>query len=603
MQSRLKSPKGQAIIQKAIKHEQRLKFHTETYLEPVEISQPLTVFLDWVRGLIPKDKYNIFVSLFRFPTPVVELTSKIYNELERIFDGRNSAVNFQFNDSTLRDDWEWYRQNELKEPEIWRHKGWQKLKTAINSIVVVDLPAEQTGQRPEPYFYWLGIENVIDFELLEEKISWIVFKQNLDVPNLPAFPVIDQLPNQVLNKKVAAFDDQFLRTFEINAKNEIIDGTLVETKHDLGYCPAQFFWNTQLNSITPELKKSPISTQLSNLDWLLFFSISKRHLDLYAPYPIYSAYATDCSFANNETGDYCDGGFLRDIKQNYKIMRDGQVERCPVCAEKRIAGVGSFIEVPIPGGDANSPNLSDPVKITTVDKESLQYNVDEVQRLKDQIMQSVCGVGGANLTQSKSVNELQVTMQYDDKTNILNGLKGNFEKSMKFVDDTICKLRYGDQFLSSSISLGTEFYIYSIEDLYTQFSQAKTNGASEAQLDTITEQIIATENKNNPVQLQRMLILKQLEPYRHYTRLELSTLELDNFLDPELMIIKINFTTFVDRFERENTNIIEFGSQLPFNKKIDIILNEFKKYGSQQTTGTGANPGTNHVSQIESAKA
>ena len=38
------------------------------------------------------------------------------------------------------------------------------LKTEINSILVCDLPSEQKGDKPEPYFYWVRIEDVIDFE-------------------------------------------------------------------------------------------------------------------------------------------------------------------------------------------------------------------------------------------------------------------------------------------------------------------------------------------------------------------------------------------------------------------------------------------------------
>jgi hypothetical protein len=79
-----------------------------------------------------------------------------------------------------------------------------------------------------------------------------------------------------------------------------------------------------------------------------------------------------------------------------------------------------------------------------------------------------------------------------------------------------------------------------------------------------------------------MLILKHLEPYRHYTRDELLKLNDKGLLNPELLAIKINFSTFVDKFERENTNIIEFASQLDFAKKIDTILNTFKGYVTEQ---------------------
>jgi len=328
---------------------------------------------------------------------------------------------------------------------------------------------------------------------------------------------------------------------------------------------------------------------LANLDWLLFFSISKRHLDLYAPYPIYSSYEADCDFENNETGDYCDGGYLRDSNNQYKVHRDGTVSQCPVCAEKRLAGVGSFIEVPVPTKD--EPDLRNPVNITTIDKSSLDYNVEEVKRLSEDIFTSVVGFGG-DTQQKQSINEMQVAANFESKTSVLNNLKGNFEAARKFVDDTCCILRYGENFLSSSISMGTEFYIYSVDDLYAQFDKAKKNGGSDAELDAISEQIITTEYRNNPTQMQRMLILKQLEPYRHYTFDELMRLQEKTLLNKDLLQIKINFSTFVNRFERENTNIIEFGSQLEFDKKINIITEKFKEYVREQDNiQEGGDPG------------
>lgn len=551
-------PRKTAIIRKAIKHQARLRFHTESYIDPMDISMPFTEFADWVKKLIPKDKFIIFLSLFKFPTQNIELTEKIYQELERVFDGRNAAVTFQFLDPTLNDDWEWYRHDVLNEPNVWHSKGWMTLQTAINSVMIVDLPAQQTGDRPEPYFYFLGIENVIDFSAKGETLEWIIFQQP--------------------DNRIAEFDDEFMRLFELDGKGKV--GELItEVRHGLGYCPAKFFWTTPLSKEQPDIKKSPLSPQLGNLDWLLFFRVSKRHLDLYAPYPIYSAYAADCNYRNNETGDYCDGGFLRNIKGEYKVLRDGTVERCPICSEKRIAGVGSFIEVPIPKGDR--PDLRDPITITSVDRNSLDYNTEEEKRLADEIYAKVTGTGG-EVQQKESINEMQVTANFEDKKNVLLSLKTNFEKAQKFIDDTICRLRYGDMFVGSNINWGTEFYLYTVKDLQTIYDNAKNSGASEARLDMISDQIIATENRNNPQRMQRMFLLKQLEPYRHLTLSELQSLSNKQIIDPVMMIIKINFATFVDRFERENINIMEFGSSLPLYRKIQVINEKFIEYAKEQ---------------------
>lgn len=568
----LQKPTKRQTIQKAVNMQRRLRFHTETNVAVSDINQPTTIFLDWVKHLLPKDKFNIFLQLFKFPLPTPAVVEDVYRELERVFYSRNSSSSYQFTDSELAEDWSQYKKNNLNEPEVWKTTGWKRMQVSPNSILVVDLPQVQTSLRPEPYFYWLEIDAVIDyqtFRLDENQFEWLIFKQP--------------------EHRIAVFDDTSIRVYQLNEKNEI-QSLISEAKHDLGYCPARFFWSTQLNEKNKDLKKNPITKELSNLDWYLFFSISKQHLDLYAPYPIYSAYEADCNFENNETGDYCDGGFLRNAKGEYKILNDGTVEKCPCCSEKRIAGPGSFLEVPIPNQSEGVADMRNPVQITTIDKDSLDYNVNECARLKNEIVISVVGSGGT-VSEKEAINETQVTANFESKTSVLNALKTNFELAQKFVEDTVCKLRYGGAFISSSVNWGTEFYVFTVTELYSKYKQAKENGASNSELDAISQQILEVEYRNNPLVLQRMLILKQLEPYPHKTLDEVLKLyEKELLNEKNLVKLKINFSTLVEKFERENINIIEFASNKPMREKIDIINKKLLEYVTE--IGTSAATGT-----------
>lgn len=567
----LQKPSKRRVIQKAVNMQRRLRFHTETNIVVSDINQPTTVFLQWVKTLLPKDKFNIFLQLFKFPLPTPAVVEDVYRELERVFYSRNSSSSYQFTDSELAEDWANYKKGSLNEPDVWKTTGWKRMQVSPNSILVVDLPQVQKSSRPEPYFYWLEIDAVVDYQLSkldDNAFEWLIFNQP--------------------NHQIAVFDDTYIRVYQLNEKNEI-QSLVSEASHDLGYCPARFFWSAQLNEKNKELKKNPITKELSNLDWYLFFALSKRHLDLYAPYPIYSAYEADCNFENNETGDYCDGGFLRNAKGEYKILNDGTVERCPCCSEKRIAGPGSFLEVPVPNQSEGVADMRNPVQITTIDKDSLDYNVSECARLKNEIVISVVGSGGT-VSEKEAINETQVTANFESKTSVLNALKTNFELAQKFIEDTICKLRYGDAFISSSISWGTEFYVFTVTELYSKYKQAKENGASNSELDAISQQILEVEYRNNPLVLQRMLILKQLEPYPHKTLDEVIELFEKGLLDEKLVKLKINFNTLVDRFERENINIIEFASKKPLRDKINIITNKLLDYVTEDGLTTVTKP-------------
>ena len=547
--------KKRPTINRAIAHQNRIKFHAQTRLTPL-INQPTTDFLSWVESLIPNDKFKIFKSLFRYPVLTNEVTGIAFDKLSRVFDGRNPAFNYQFMNSEQRDDWEYYRQEVLKEPTIWQTKGWEYFQNEINSVLIVDLPTEQNpGSYPEPYFYWLTIDQVIAYEVDEKTglMAWIIFQQP--------------------DERIAVIDDSSYRIFKEDSGHNVGE-MIVESPHDLGYCPARFFWNVPVSLAEPDVKASPLTKELESLDWLLFFHISKRHLDLYGSYPIYSGYEQSCDFSNADNGDMCDGGFLKDRNGNYKFDSAGLLMRCPKCGNKRIAGVGSFVEVPIPG--ENQPDLRNPVQMLTVDTASLEYNVGEVERLKETIITAV--VGTDDELNRNAINEKQVQAQFESQSTILNRVKKGFEAAQQFVDETVCRLRYGNMFVSANINLGTEFYFVSPEELRERYKIAKDSGASEAELDALQNQIIETEYRHNPTQLQRMLILAELEPYRHLTRNEIINLYEKQIISAEDMRIKLNFANFVRRFERENTNILEFGTQIPYSEKIRIISETFKNY-------------------------
>ena len=555
---RIREPRNKAAISRAIYHQNRIRFHAEKMLTP-HITQPVTDFLDYVSNLIPADKFKVFKTLFRYPVKTNEITGVCFDKLSRIFDGRNPAYNYQFANSEQREDWEYYRQNVLREPEVWSTKGWEYFKTEINSVLIVDLSSEMSEGLPEPYFYWLPIEHVITYKQNRSTgiMDWIIFHQDDD--------------------KIAVIDDERYRVFRQDNGN--IGELLVDNPHDLGYCPARFFWSEPLSLREPDVKASPLTSELEALDWYLFYHLSKRNLDMYGSYPIYSGYEQSCDFTNSENGDYCDGGFLKNKQGFYRLDQAGLLMRCPKCGDKRIVGVGSFVEIPIPDGD-KQPDLRNPVQMLTVDRDSLDYNVGEEERLRNNIITSVVGTN-EEITTRDALNEQQIRANFESQSTILKRVKKGFEDAQQFVDETVCRLRYGDMFVSAKINYGTEFYLVDSTQLRERYKVAKESGASEAELDSLQNQIIQTEYRHDQTQLNRMLILAELEPYRHLTIDEVMKLQEKQLISDDELRVKLNFANYIRRFERENTNILEFGTQIPYTKKINVITNKLFEYASE----------------------
>lgn len=559
----IKEGKRRQTIRRAEFHQYRIRFHAQTRLTAY-MNQPTSDFLNFVKNILPHDKYKVFLSMFRWPVKTNEITSVCFDKLSRIFDGRNPVYSYQFTAPEYAADWEEYRTAKLNEPQVWSTKGWEFFKTDINSVLICDLPEEQSGERPEPYFYWLPIGSVITYDADRDTgvMKYIVFRQHDD--------------------RIAVIDEASYRIFR-KENNDNIGEKLSEHPHDLGYCPARFFWQEPLSLEDPDIKESPLTKQLDSLDWFLFYHLSKRQLDLSGAYPIYSGYEQACDYSNAENGDYCDGGFLKNKEGYYQYDASGMLLRCPKCGEKRTVGPGSFVEIPIPDGK-EQPDLRNPIQMLTVDRKSLDYNVEEERRLRSDIITAVVGQS-EEITQREALNEQQIMANFESQTTVLNRVKRGFEAAQKFVDETCARLRYGTDFVSASISYGTKFFLSTTSQLREEYKTAKEAGATETELDAMQRQIIESEYHNDPMQMRRMMMLFELEPMHHLTNDEALELHGKGLISDGELRLKLDFPSMVRRFERENMNVLDFGSALSYDKKINTIKQTLLSYGSDSDQG------------------
>lgn len=553
----IEHPSKRDVIRKALVQQDWIKFHTDTNIDSVN-SVPLQRFKAFVKSQLPEDKYNTTINLLKFPIPTNRVTESIFVKLSKIFDGRNPAFNYQFHKTQERDDWEWYRQDVLNEPKVWSQTAWKYFQSEINSVIVVDMPLESDDRRPQPYFYFVPISEVLSYSVnkKDDSMEWIIFSSE---------------------NRLIAIDDVAYRTFAY--KDGKLGEMLSENYHELGYCPSRFFWSEPLSLSEPDVKRSPLSKELSALDWYLFKSLGVKHLDTYASYPIYSAYESECDYTDKD-GNICHKGHLQKPDGTYLTDIDGTPVLCPLCnGKKELAGAGSFLSVPIPVD--GQPDLRKPVDITTIDNKALEYNVGEIKRLESEIINSCVGIDNTIINET-SLADKQVDASFESKDNVLNRIKCGFESAQEWVDSTICRLRYGTEFISASISYGNEFYTLSPETLQKRYNDAKNGGASEAELDILRNQLIETTYRHNPMVMQRMIILKDLEPFVHRTQEQVQTLYEKGLASKAEVILKSDFMGFIRRFERENDNILEFGVQIPYSEKIKNIYQTLLGYAEQR---------------------
>ncbi|MCO6489763.1 MAG: hypothetical protein J5I98_15210, partial [Phaeodactylibacter sp.] len=267
---------------------------------------------------------------------------------------------------------------------------------------------------------------------------------------------------------------------------------------------------------------------------------------------------------------------------NYVVIRgSSQLARCPACYEKRLTGAGSYIEVPPPGPENDGADMRDPAGIVTVDRASLDYNVEEVARQRLAIYRQAVGFGGDPIN-DQAINEKQVMASFEGRAQRLREVAKNFEIAQQWADSTACRLRYGDNFEGASISYGTEFYLYSADEVLTMYQEAKDGGLDDVVLDMLQEQFWATKYRNNPEAQERVNILLHLEPFRHLSKGEVQGMYQAGQVGYPEFYLKQNFSSLIMRFERENTDVVTFGSLISFDKKIQRIKEILLSYGNQE---------------------
>lgn len=563
IQRLLENPTNQSQIQTAVAHEDRVRLHVESKITQ-GTSGAVTEYLRWVDSMLPEYKAAMFRRLVRFPLKSVSLSDEIFDALEKVFDGRDRDREFIFSSVDLERDRKEFFDNSGFEGK-WRRESFLAYRHRFNSIMVVDLPREQEGDMPEPYFYFLPVEQVIAFDGDGRNIDWIFFK--------------------ITDERWAYYDAAAYQVITI--KDGVPVGIESTNEHDLGYCPAAFFIDEPISMTEPYQKKSVVSGQLASFDWYLFHAVSKMHLDLYAGYPIYWGYAPDCDYEDLMQDLICRDGFLVNSNGQHSIDRaSGSLNICPVCSQSRLNGPGSYNQVPRPI-DKEDADLGQPVGVVPTDTQSLIYNREEHSRLHLEIYTNITGFGG-DLKTEQAVNEKQVMASFDSRANVLKREKKKFESAEQWVAGTICRLRYGDSYISNYVDYGTEFYIYSPSDLLKMYVEYRNNGVSQQVLSMIQDQYYETKHRENPGKMARVQLLTALEPNRHSTPNEVMEMYSAGLVSFESMYLKVNFSSLVGRFERENGDIINFGLRVPFAERVSAIQQSLLNYAKENKIEEGS---------------
>jgi len=570
IQKRLKEPRNKTKIPGLKQHENRLRLHTEPTLSMHEAAGTANQILNWVETLLPRPKYLMFKRFFRTPLDTVQVVNEAYQAIEKIFEGKDAVFAINFEDKELESDYAKFRQGKLRIDQVMRTKAFECFKTAINSFVLVDLPTEQTTDYPEPYLSFIDVSAAIDWQSNDTGLDWFLFNHSTD--------------------HVGFCDDTRYCLFKV--KDDKIIETVVDHEHGLMECPANWAFNIPLSYRDIDKKAALITPCLGDLDYLLYFMLSKKYSDQYAAWQIYWGYSSECDFEQDvkDITYSCDGGFMRADNGEYVFTGD-TIMPCPKC-KTNITGVGSFIEVPAP--DADTPNMAPPVGMVPTDVPGLNYVVEEIERRKSNFFKAVTG-NALEATNNQAMNKEQILSLFESRMQTIMKWKKPFEDLQTWVERIVCKLRYAEQFIGLQHNYGTEFYLYGADTILGMYQDAIKNGADHLVLDILQDNYIESKYKHNNAELTRAKTLLALDPFRHLKIDQVKDMYRSGHVDFKDYYLKANFSTMVMRFERMNGPIGEHLKEQPMLERVETIraiintfIQEPNEPGEAQTTEDGS---------------
>jgi hypothetical protein len=94
-------------------------------------------------------------------------------------------------------------------------------------------------------------------------------------------------------------------------------------------------------------------------------------------------------------------------------------------------------------------------------------------------------------------------------------------------------------------------------------------------------------------------MLFMLEPLPLYTEAEAVQLYKDGAITREELNLKINFYNFIQRFESEQTEVVNFGVNLPMGQRLVRIMDILDQYNAQSLSRFETQPAAGTTAPAE----
>lgn len=552
----IENPTSKKQIASVKRQESRLRVYTEELDEDELNSEDYwSRFKETMKARSSK-KFDRVFQFARYPLPVAQISDSILSDFYKVFDGKNRHFHLD-GDRDLSVLQKWVEDSNL---EKWIENNAKAVfKNKPCSFVVVDI--DKNGK---PYLILVDSDRLIDAKIKNSKgeCEYITFLHSEG-----------QTEAGEAFTRYAVYDDAIYYVVEKIGSGEYT--IITENPHNIGYCPARAFISQPANSKNYFKRRVAFSPALSKFeDWTLF-DIFRNFTDHYAPFPVTESAKKKCP-----NPDCTSGKIVTEIIDDPKfpdVFRTVLTD-CKFCEENDGQHImpGTHIGINV-SADKDRKDGAGVFRMIFPEVDKLEYVPKKLDELELEIRHKTVGLNYMAST-NEAMNQMQLKGSFASMESVLIRTKEELDRLYKWIVTTVAKSMYTDIKITVDADFGTEFYLISEEDLQARFKEAKAIGLPQEEQMMIYLQLIDTKYKGNPNKVARQKMLVRLDPMPLYTTKEVLELAGKNLIDPATLSMKINFLNFVSRFEMENVPITQFGLNLPPDKRLEKIKDEFDIY-------------------------
>lgn len=414
----------------------------------------------------------------------------------------------------------------------------------------------------DPYLVFLANADIYDFQLTGDKVEYLIIKLGDDW-----FRLIDDEKDIIFLWRPSKGKTKFEFTVPIK-------GTLTKEgsfmPNEIGYVPARKVSSINKKLLVSQTKTSPIDHIMPALNRYFSSDADLRMQFIRHNYPKLAIVTKECTDCQSN-GYTIDPNKIKPTKIPCTTC-DGTGKVIPIF-RSGVLGLPQNLT----SGDTPYPGT--PASYITPDTESLQLGLDDLLSQRENIIYS--GTGDKNLigeSLNTATENLINSRSLEDRIKEITQMVEDFEVFMKTAIKDLHNTFSNIEQYFIIVRYGKRISIRNEDELLQEMESSKKAGMPTSYILALHRDLIFAKYKNNSQELERQLLLAEVEPLSGYTVEEL--MKIEDKADPRDLLVKINFDSLISELEETDPKLFLKADRSTqtivkdINKKIDEILQE-----------------------------